>query len=171
MPGTREELDRFYRSAAAEGIERLYELLGGLLQRTATHTFHVPEDEAQALVRDVFTAYIASAATVNDPEAWLIAAVCHSARAYQRRHGSSKERRPDTPVDAATVRTIRDISFLQEAMATLPDRAREAVRLRFAEHLSYAEIVAHLGVSEFYVQNTIKQAVLKLRKMQRQQRR
>jgi RNA polymerase sigma factor (sigma-70 family) len=36
---------------------------------------------------------------------------------------------------------------LAEALASLPDRCREVVQLRFQENLSYKEIAARLGVT------------------------
>jgi RNA polymerase sigma factor (sigma-70 family) len=170
MSGSRDEAERLYGVAAAEGIERLYDVLGGMLQRTVSDRFGIPAEDARSLVHDAFTAYLISGVTVNDPEAWLIAAVCHSAMTYRRAHASVDE--SVTPRDATMeqIQSIRDVLFLQDAIATLPERAREAVRLRFSEKITNADIAAQLGVSEFYVQNAVKKAVLKLRKLQRQRK-
>lgn len=159
MSGTREEAERVRISAEAEAVAALYDEMGGLLERTCIERFSVPPDEAAALVHEVFLSFVAAGRDVTDPKAWLIAAVCQTATAPQRPPIATSEE------DAALrdALALRQIASLRAALSTISGQSTEAIRLRYQEHLSYAEIAERLNVSEFYVRAMIRKAMTKLR--------
>ena len=151
------------RHYAEQGIERLYESLGGMLQRTLTNRFHVPTQDAEKLVYEVFAVYVTLGETVKDPEGWLIAATCESGVAWQRRHAMT----PSPEADTEELRKLRKLLVLPEALAALPEPVREMVRLRFAEKRTYEEIAAEMDVPAFYAKVAVKKAMATLRKIAR----
>ena len=147
-----------HHSAEAEWVE-LQAALSGYLKGLLIRTFEVPERDAEWMVRERFRDYILNRPAPN-ARAWLIGAVCREANDYRRRRGlpaaneaeiADIERRADTRL------SIRD------AMAILPSHAREALRLRFDEKKTYAEIAAQLGLSVYATERFVTKALAKLR--------
>jgi RNA polymerase sigma-B factor len=58
---------------------------------------------------------------------------------------------------------LEDRATLEGALARLPARSREIVRLRFFEDLSQADIAARLGISQMHVSRLLREALLALR--------
>ncbi|HLJ60440.1 MAG TPA: SigB/SigF/SigG family RNA polymerase sigma factor [bacterium] len=61
--------------------------------------------------------------------------------------------------------SLEDRATLDAALARLPERAREVVRLRFYEDLSQAEIARRLGISQMHVSRVLRDALARLRGM------
>ncbi len=61
--------------------------------------------------------------------------------------------------------SLEDRATLDAALARLPDRAREVIRLRFYEDLSQAEIARRLGISQMHVSRVLRDALARLRVM------
>src|SRR5688500_15700719 len=127
MQGTPDETE-LHRSLAAEGIELLYETFGGLLLRTMSDRFGVPADDADLLVHDVFIAYLTSGGVVTDTKGWLIATTCQSAMAWRKTHPMPESGPSRNDATVEELNALREVLLLQEAIAMLPARAREAVR-------------------------------------------
>lgn len=155
------------RSLAAEGIELLYEMFGGLLLRTMSARFGVPADDADSLVHDVFIAYLSARGGVTDTKGWLIATACQSAMAWRNVHPMPESGRSGNDATAEELNALREVLMLQEAIALLPERARAAVRLRLTMHMSYADIATELDMSQYYAKAAVKKAVAKLRSLRR----
>src|SRR5437763_14293479 len=66
-------------------VETDYRRWATLLREIAEKKFRVPTEDAEALVNDVFIAYLLRIDAIRDPEKWLIGAVCHASRGYWRR--------------------------------------------------------------------------------------
>ena len=62
----------------------LYTRHAPLLRYIATRKFHIPHEDVDALVHDVFATYLASPAAVRSPRPYLIGAICNAARHYWR---------------------------------------------------------------------------------------
>lgn len=161
MTDPRSEFGPLRQSAEAER-ETLYETLGGVLQRTLTRAFGLPPQDAESLVYETFIVYFGMDVPPHDFRAWLIAAACRSAKAHLVRRGLASG-------DDTTSQTRDAESFLlhREALDLLPARAREALRLRFAERRSYAEIAAELDVSVFAAERIVAKAAARLRSVMR----
>lgn len=139
--------------------ERFCEELGGVLLRLLARKFAVPPDDAESLVEEAFIGYKSLHLPPPDVEAWLIAAVCRGAKVYRQRRGLDADDDPQVSKESI---------FVRAAMDTLGECAREALRLRFDERMSYAEIAAELNISAFAAERMVAQAVAKIRKLQRE---
>ena len=65
-------------------------------------------------------------------------------------------------VDAGFVETD-DRQVLVEAMATLPERERTIIRLRFVDGLTQSDIAARIGVSQMHVSRLLSASIARLR--------
>ncbi len=137
------------RSRASADVVRRYEAYRGLLLRLLTRNFGVPAGDAESLVYETFLA-CEMVGRVANVEAWLIAGATEMAKAHLRTPG----RAPSPP-------------SLRDALTVLPEHARELLRLRFEEGLSYPEIAAVLGMSVDAVERIAAKALARVRKMQR----
>jgi len=135
--------------SAGEEIERPYESLGVLVQRTLTKRFAVPPRDAEKLAREILCEYVTRSTMVDDPKECLMAMAGESGRTWQRRNG---------------------ITPGSEALAGLPETVREMVRLRVEERRTYQEIAAEMGVTAYYAEAAVKKAMATLRRIARSRR-
>jgi RNA polymerase sigma factor (sigma-70 family) len=143
-----------------EGEEqRLFETFGDVLIR-AIGRMGVPKNEAHALVHEAFVVYGGLDPRPQDARAWLIAAAGTQATTYLQKRGL-----PIGGDVAKETRAVEHLDFRREMLAALPRRARQAVRLRFAEGKSYPEIAAELGVTEHAAVRIVARARAKLAAM------
>lgn len=149
MQPTRENPARSASAARAVRIERLYEKCAGALRETLQSSFGAPPDAAEAMVNEAFGALITSSA--HDEEAYVIAAACRIATQYQ----AAQEIRIPPDVLAAEARAIRDRVVVRHAIDTLPKRAQEALRLRFVEGRTLAEVAAQLNIHLRYAKRLV----------------
>ena len=147
---------------AEPALRVLYKTLGSDLQRLVTRKFCLPPEEAKSLIHEAFVQVVAE--RPDDARAWLIGAACRGAKAWLQRRGMGVT---DSPDDA---RELENLLFCRDALASLPQRAREALRLRFQERLTYEEIAAELDVSAHYAMKLVSNAEEKLRQAIRQSR-
>lgn len=132
------------------------------MQRMLEDRFGVPAHDAEVLAREVFLTHLTFANEVDDFENLLLAAAVHSGEKYRRSHAAAP---PDAT--AEEMEALRDRMWLSDAMATLPARVREMVRLRFREHMTYEQVAAELDVPVFYVQKAVKRELLRLLKLRK----
>ena len=147
-------------TSAEEGIDRLYESLGALVQRTLTRTFGVPPREADKLVYEVLVEYVTRSTMVDDPKDCLTAMTGEAGRTWQRRNGIAPRPRTggDVPLE------MQELLLIPGALAALPKKVREMVRLLVEEQRTYDEIAAEMGLSAFYVEVAVNKAWERLRK-------
>jgi sigma-70-like protein len=119
------------RSAKAAELEELYCSIGSVLLRTLDDMYGMPRDDAEKLVGEVFSMYVATNEPGGDPASWIHLAVHAEAAAYQRRHA---------------------------ALASLPEKAREAWRLH-VQNRTYPEIAAALGVTKRFAEKLVAKAL------------
>ena len=116
-----------------------------------------------------------TAARVAERTGTSVEQVLEARMAADARHGQSFDR-PTRDADgegqtlADTFGTVdpglaqaEDTATLDRLMATLGDREREILRLRFHEDLTQAEIGEQLGISQMHVSRLIRQSVTRLR--------
>jgi RNA polymerase sigma factor (sigma-70 family) len=145
-------------SAAEARVERLYEKCGGVLRKTLMQSFGIDAEGAEELLQQVLRAGITK--TVEDEEAWVIAAVCRMA---ERRARVAFDAKIPHDVSAAELEALEEVIFLRDGLSTLPEPAQEALRLRFDEGRTYAEIAEQLKVSTRYVNRLVLGALERLR--------
>jgi len=139
---------------------------------------YVRSDEgAEDIVHDVFLAIWAKRATWEplDIEAYLFRSVLN--RALQLgRHGSVTARAATglrdyrvatgvTESSDATAELQSDRAWLARVLAELPERARVAIRLRWYDEMSYAQIAQVLGISEDAARVYVRRALAFLREL------
>ena len=164
-PSSRDEAGRLRRYAEAENIAALYAKVGPFLLRLLTRQFAMPADEAEPLVRSIF---LILPDHVDDPRKWLMAAACNSARTWQgRRAGEGTT--PAGPPGATAEEIAAAHDLLSAPQATATEQGLEAVRLRFHEFRTSAEIAAELDLSEFYAQRLIEKTLARAWAVQRRQ--
>jgi RNA polymerase sigma factor (sigma-70 family) len=140
-----------------ETFDALYARTAGLLRYLATVRFHVPADEAEALVSDVYLAYVRRGADVLDPQSWLVGAISHASRKYWRTAGR-EESLPETSVDwiddnalNAVTRVIDQIA-LSAIMERMDERSRDVLHRFYLDGESTSSIAEALGTTTGTVQ-------------------
>ena len=114
---------------------------------------------AEELVQDAFVNVHRSWGRVDNPPAYLRAAVVNACRSWGRRRVLELRRQP---APAEPVGLVAD--ELWDALQVLPMRQRAAVVLRFYEDLPDARIAELLGCREATVRTAIHRALERLRK-------
>jgi RNA polymerase sigma-70 factor (sigma-E family) len=114
---------------------------------------------AEEVVQEAFVKAHRSWDRVRDPLPYLRTAVVNGCRSWGRRQKLERERRP-RPAEPAR----QEPDELWDALATLKDRARAAVVLRYYADLPDAEIAEILGCRPATVRSTIHRALAALRK-------
>lgn len=137
-------------------VEDAYKKHCDLLRHIAETKFNIPPADADAIVSEVFTAYLLRRDTVRNARNWLIGAVCHASRAYWRDAARTSQLPEDTPELADTNAPglegqILDRVTMARALAQIGPKCREALRMYYAEGYSAAEIATRLGTSSGYV--------------------
>ncbi len=131
----------------------LYRETVDLLRRLAERRFHVPADDAMALVHDVFVSYLGAAPTIRKPHDWLVSAICNACRYYWRCRGREVPlpvellTRADPATDGWEDRVLTRL-LIQAVLARLDPRSRDVLRLRFEDGCKIHEVARQLGVTE-----------------------
>lgn len=154
--GTRDEHGSRPPASAEETITRAYSELASRLRVISQRKFHIPEEDAEAVVNTVFEAYLRRRTTVHDLEKYLVASVCNASRDYWR----AKKDTDQMPLEAedliapatadAEERLVRSLTIAVQ-LTRLGDECCEALCLFHLGGFSAREIAEKLGTTE---QNT-----------------
>lgn len=150
MSGSPEEVKA--RSSAAQKAERVYEQAAGRLLRALVEDLGIPADDAEAVLHEAFIAYITTNVEVEDPEGWLTAATLTAGKVYL-----------DSRDLSGAMLCAADPRIVREALTLLPASAREALRLRLREGMSYADVAMALDVDPHYAQKLVSKSVATIR--------
>jgi RNA polymerase sigma-70 factor (sigma-E family) len=142
------DFSEFYRQSFP-GAVRLAALL--------TQDARVGEDLAQEAFARVFPKW----SRIENPSAYLRAAVVNACRSWQSRRVTERAK---LPLVATSGSTELAFDVLADAVAALPYRQRAALVLRYYEGLSEAEIAAALGCRPGTVKSLTSRALDALRK-------
>jgi DNA-directed RNA polymerase specialized sigma24 family protein len=164
MNPTGEEAGQPQPSALAQATASLYESVGGVLLRFLADRFGLPPKEAEALLGEA--CYEAVRQNVRNREAWTIAFSCNGAQTLRRRHDEGTAA-PPPDITLEEIEALRGVVLVSKALFTLTEHGREALRLRFRERRSYAEIAAELDISTRYAKHLVFQSLQRLRASQR----
>jgi RNA polymerase sigma factor (sigma-70 family) len=144
-------------SGSTEGsFESLYTEYGLLLRTIAIRRYRVPPDDAEALVHDIFAAYLQRRTYVRDVKGWLIGAIGNASSNYVRKRRPEAELLPEheEAVDPAAEESLdRWMHRLTVAsvLARLGTKCRETLRRYYLHEESKERIAAHLETSPGYV--------------------
>ncbi|MEM9783214.1 MAG: RNA polymerase sigma factor [Pseudomonadota bacterium] len=133
-------------------------------------------DRAADVLHDVCLTLLTSSTrrtTARDPRAYLFRVARNCAVDELRRQSRADRRRSDHPqlADLASASPPPDshvldrdrLRHLDAALSRLPPNARDALLLTRLEGLNYAEVAAHLGVSESMVAKYVARALRECR--------
>lgn len=153
-------------------VETDYRRWATSLREIAERKFHVPPEDAEALVNDVFIAYLLRTEQIRNPEKWLIGAVCHASRGYWRREVRSEplpRNIPEHPDPGTIDAEERLVSKLTVALALshLPERCRRVLRMYYLDGYSHAELAQHLGTTAGYAAQILHSCRQRLRQIYR----
>lgn len=136
----------------ADAFESLYTEYGLLLRVIATRRYHIPPDDAEALVHDIFMAYLERRTYIQEVRPWLIGAIKHASSNYLRKRKPEAELLPeheeavDTDAEEREERWVRRIT-VAAILARLGDRCRETLRRYYLGEETKEHIAAHLSTS------------------------
>jgi RNA polymerase sigma factor (sigma-70 family) len=142
------------------------------LREIAEKKFHVPPQDAEALVNDVFIAYLLRVEHVRNPEKWLIGAVCHASRGYWRREVRTEPlprdfvEQPDPATLNAEDRLVSKLTVAL-ALSHLPERCGRVLRMYYLDGYSHAELGKELGTTPGYAAQILHDCRQRLRKIYR----
>ena len=154
-------LDATHSSRVARA-EELYEELKPLLVVIATAKFRVPDDEAEALVHDVFAAYLRGAARIISEKAWFVGAICNACRHYWRKHGRYIPLDEAPPPTWVAERVLVARLTADALLVKLSSRERYVIELRFGEGRTIRDLARVLQVSGSRAEKLLRRALSKL---------
>lgn len=143
-------------SGATDQFESLYTEYGLLLRSIAMRRYHVPPDDAEALVHDIFAAYLERSAYVRDAKGWLIGAIGNASSNYVRKRKPESQLLPEheEAVDGGTEARLegwmRHVT-VTAMLSRLGDKCRETLRRYYLREESKEAIAEHLDTSPAYV--------------------
>jgi RNA polymerase sigma factor (sigma-70 family) len=169
LPGNRRYV-RHYTSAIT--VETDYRRWATTLREIAEKKFHVPPEDAEALVNDVFIAYLLRIEHIRNPEKWLIGAVCHASRGYWRRETRTEplpRNLPELPDPNSLNTEERLVSKLTVALALshLQERCRQVLRRYYLDGYSLAELGKYLNTTPGYAAQVLHECRRRLRHIYR----
>lgn len=164
MKPTEDEAGPLQRSAVAEAAERLYESVGGPVLRTLTGRFRLSPVDAEVLLCTACMEAVME--NVRKPEAWTIAHACNGAKTLRRWYDQGTAA-PPPDITVEELEELREVAFVSKSLGTITASGREALRLRYREGRSYAEIAAELDVTQRYAELLVSRSVARLLAIQR----
>ena len=132
----------------------------------AVKRFHIDEQDAQVLAHEVFLAFFMRAEEVRDHRAWLVGAMCNASRELLRKSGRDVALPDDIanrPDPRQQTEKLQDQITAQELYAGCSARCQLALRLRYLEGYSIAEIAAALKTTQKYAQNLVSRCLQQAR--------
>jgi RNA polymerase sigma factor (sigma-70 family) len=143
-------------SGATDRFESLYTEYGLLLRTIAMRRYHIPPDDAEALVHDIFAAYLERSAYVRDAKGWLIGAIGNASSNYIRKRRPEAQLLPeheeaiDCDAEARIEGWMRHVT-VTAMLSRLGDKCRETLRRYYLREESKEAIAEHLDTSPAYV--------------------
>lgn len=138
--------------STGEAFESLYEEHGLLLRTIAMRRYHIPPDDAEALVHDIFAAYLERREHVRDAKGWLTGAIKFASLNYLRKRKpespllAEHEETPDAAAEARFEQWLRR-STIASVLARLGSRCRETLRGYYLREESKERIAEQLETS------------------------
>ncbi|HEX9800124.1 MAG TPA: RNA polymerase sigma factor [Thermoanaerobaculia bacterium] len=157
--------ERLLRSLEQSGIFLVDEMTGRLERYACSRG--LDEATTEEVVQEAFTAVFQRRASVTQPEAWLVRVVDRRCCDWHRRRSAAAR------ALAALAERARGADFgpshealdLAKALARLPEKLRQVVRLRYVEGLGTTEAASRLGYSPETYRSTLHRTLKSLREI------
>lgn len=140
----------------ASEFETLYIEYGVLLRAIAIRRYNIPPDDAEALVHDIFTAYLQRRQYVRELKGWLIGAIGNASKDYLRRRKREEpllpehDQKPDQAAEEKNERWMMNLT-VAAVVARLGEKCRETIRRYYFHEESKEAIAEQLATSPGYV--------------------
>lgn len=150
-------------SAEPPGWETIEELFAALESPLLSYALRLTRDAtvAEDVVQDAFMKLHAQFDEVREPRRWLYRTVHNLALNHRRQAGkivslnlpgddgtpATNDTADPQPLPDEQIARWEGIGLVRLSLATLDDRSRELVRLKFNEEMSYKEISARTGLN------------------------
>ena len=150
-------------SAEPPGWETIEELFSALESPLLSYALRLAGDAAAAedIVQEAFMKLHAQFSEVREPRRWLYRTVHNLALNHRRQAGKvvslnlpgddgaapANDTADPQPLPDEQIARWEGIGLVRLSLATLDDRSRELIRLKFNEELSYKEISARTGLN------------------------
>ena len=143
-------------SAVETAADELYTSEAPLLRYVAMAKFRVPREDADALVHDVFTTYLARATTVRNPRPYLVGAICNAARHYWRERKNEEDALAKCdlvlpPQPELVPDTLGRKLLLATTLSRIGSKCRDLLRRYYLEGESTASIASSRDTSSDYI--------------------
>ncbi|MEE3495583.1 MAG: sigma-70 family RNA polymerase sigma factor [Butyrivibrio sp.] len=142
----------------------LLEKYGNAILRTAYSYLHNMED-AEDILQDTLIQYLKSGSEYNDEEhekAWLLRVAINLSK---NKIKYNKIRETDELMEGLVSEEKEELSFVWEAVKSLPEKYASVVHLYYQEGCSTADIAGILNKKESTVRSDLKRARDKLKKI------
>lgn len=152
------------RDGAQAFCERYYRTLVGSLALYVADPLLAEELAQEAMLR-AFRRW-ERVAVLDSPEGWVWRVAVNLANSHFRRRRVARRARRRLQAGQANGHVGPDVAWqvsIQQAVAGLPDRQREAVILRYFHDLPVGDTAAAMGISEDAVRSLTKRGVAALR--------
>jgi RNA polymerase sigma factor (sigma-70 family) len=154
----------------AEDVETLYLTHRTLLFYVACRKFHIPEGDAESLIQEVFLSYLQSATRIDNPRAWLVAAMCNASRHYWRAQGRTDQLPEDfgRESDPASLGLAEQFALqmtVRQCLRYLQPRCRETLALHYFEGRSATEVAREMGTTVRYAEKLIHNCLKRVREI------
>jgi hypothetical protein len=117
----------------ASEFEALYIEYGVILRAIAIRRYNIPPDDAEALVHDIFTAYLQRREYVRELKGWLIGAIGNASKDYLRLRKREEpllpehDQKPDQAAEEKVERWMVSL-IVATVVARLGEKCRETIR-------------------------------------------
>jgi RNA polymerase sigma factor (sigma-70 family) len=139
-----------------DSFESLYTEYGLLLRTIAIRRYRVPPDDAEALVHDIFAAYLQRRTSVRDVKGWLIGAIGNASKNYLRKRRPEADLLPeheeaaDAAAEESLDQSLRRLT-IASVLARLGTKCRETLRRYYLHEEPKERIAEELATSPGYV--------------------
>jgi RNA polymerase sigma factor (sigma-70 family) len=146
---------------SADEVETLYVEHRTLLLFIASRKFHIADDgEAENLIQEVFFSFLQTCTRIENPRAWLVAAMCNASRHYWRAQGKT-EPLPDNYANASDPKaadTADEYAMrltIGKVIGYMQPKCRDTLRLHYFDGRSANEIAKELETTPRYAEKLI----------------
>jgi RNA polymerase sigma factor (sigma-70 family) len=139
-------------------FEALYLEYGILLRTIAMRRYHVPPDDAEALVHDTFIAYLERHTVIREVKPWLMGCVSNASKHYWRdrkREAPMPDAIEETPVGRDDAEEWAWRISVGAVVARLGEKCRETLRGYYWREETKERIAENLATSPGYVRQLL----------------